>query len=168
MEFVLDVESDGPCPGKNSMISFGIVALNDFSINFKGTMAPISDIWLPDALAVSSITREQHEAYPSPKITMLKFQTWIKQFPENHKLWSDNIAYDWMWIHYYQHIYLGQSYFGHSGRRIGDLHAGFKRNIKDQSGYKKWRMTKHTHDPLDDAIGNAEALNHLKKLINAT
>lgn len=164
MEFVIDVESDGPCPGIQSMISFAIVDVNDFTNNFKGLMKPMTMRWEPSALAISSITREDHLKYPDPNQTMSEFKAWIEgQSKERHTLWSDNIAYDWMWIHYYQWYFLGESYFGWSGRRIGDVYSGHMGSIKNHSGWKKWRKTKHTHDPLDDAIGNAEALLHLKE-----
>ena len=48
--------------------------------------------------------------------------------------------------------------FGHSARRIGDLFAGFSRDVTKGSAWKRLRKTKHTHHPVDDARGNVEAL----------
>jgi hypothetical protein len=39
--------------------------------------------------------------------------------------------------------------------------------VKDASKateWKKFRITKHTHNPVDDAVGNAEALLKFKEL----
>ena len=36
-----------------------------------------------------------------------------------------------------------------------------KINGKDHTSWKKFRKTKHTHNPVDDAKGNAEALKHI-------
>jgi hypothetical protein len=36
--------------------------------------------------------------------------------------------------------------------------------VKDASAnFKHLRKTRHTHNPVDDAIGNAEALLHMKE-----
>ena len=59
--FVVDVEADGPCPGLYSMVSVGVVRLDDnLGTKFLGQMAPISDVWIPEALAVSGISRQEH------------------------------------------------------------------------------------------------------------
>ena len=43
---------------------------------------------------------------------------------------ADNFAFDWQFINYYFHRFLGRNPFGFSGRRIGDLYAGL---VKDAS-----------------------------------
>src|SRR5690348_1494989 len=49
--------------------------------------------------------------------------------------------------------------FGFSGRRIGDLYCGMKMDTRlNQEWKKKYRKTSHDHNPVNDAIGNAEAL----------
>ena len=65
--FIVDVESDGPAPGLYSMVSLGCVRVDRaLQTRFKATFAPIAEQWLPEALAISQITREQHLAYPDP------------------------------------------------------------------------------------------------------
>ena len=71
---------------------------------------------------------------------------------------SDNPAYDFMWMAYYCDKYLGYNPFGHSGRRIADLYAGLTGKWRNTSRWKKFRITEHTHNPVDDARGNREAL----------
>lgn len=57
---MVDVESDGPIPGDYSMISFGAVLANDaLDKTFYGQLRPISDKYIPEALAVSNHTREE-------------------------------------------------------------------------------------------------------------
>ena len=42
--FVVDVETDGPIPGDYSMISFGVVLLDEkLETTFYGQLKPISD-----------------------------------------------------------------------------------------------------------------------------
>ena len=53
-------------------------------------------------------------------------------------------------------MYLDGNPFGFSGRRIGDLYCGF---VNDTwAKWKHLRKTRHSHNPVDDAKGNAEAL----------
>jgi hypothetical protein len=73
-------------------------------------------------------------------------------------------AFDWQFINYYFHRFLGRNPFGFSGRRIGDLYAGMVKDASKATEWKKYRITAHTHNPVDDAKGNAEALKKFRKL----
>lgn len=70
---------------------------------------------------------------------------------------SDNPAYDWQFINYYFHLFLGRNPFGHSARRIGDFYAGLTGDFTNSSSWKKLRVTPHDHNPVNDAMGNLEA-----------
>lgn len=168
LNFIVDVESDGPCPGLYSMVSFGVVNLEDQTKTFYGKTRPITDAYIREALAISKITREEHQQYPNPIKEINRFAEWLKQFEPNRLVfWSDNPAFDWQFINYYFHMSIGGNPFGFSARRIGDLYAGYKLNPWDHTSWKKLRDTKHTHDPVMDAKGNAEALSKILKSIRA-
>ena len=77
---------------------------------------------------------------------------------------ADNFAFDWQFINYYFHRFLGRNPFGFSGRRIGDLYAGLVKDASKATKWKKFRVTAHTHNPVDDARGNAEALRKFREL----
>lgn len=161
MLIVVDVESDGPVPPIYSMVSFGAVVVEPgLSRTFYGETAPISEKWIPEALAISGIAREKHKTFKDPVTTMTEFKKWIDslQIKGRPIFVSDNVAFDWQWINYYFHAYLGDNPFGFSGRRIGDIYSGCCRSLRAASDWKKMRKTKHTHHPVDDAKGNAEAL----------
>lgn len=162
---VVDVESDGPVPGTDmySMVCFGAVVVDKegkLDNTFYGETAPISNKWNPEALAVSEFNREQHETFDDPVITMQDFNTWVREQGKCIFI-SDNLAFDWQWINYYFHRFIGSNPFGFSGQRIGDKFQGFFNNPYYK--WKKHRITKHTHNPVDDAKGNAEALLYLHK-----
>jgi len=90
---------------------------------------------------------------------MRAFEAWLGSIDKKRPTFvSDNPAFDWQFINFYCHRYLGKNPFGFSARRIGDLWAGFQKDASKASEWKKFRKTKHTHDPVDDARGNAEAL----------
>jgi len=161
--FVVDVEADGPYPGDYSMVCFGAIKVdNELDKTFYGQTAPISSKYDEKALSVSGYARQQHLHFTNADITMNKFVEWVEKTNKSGRaiFVSDNVAYDWQWINYYLHKYVGHNPFGFSGRRIGDLYCGL---VKDT--YARWkhlRKTKHTHNPVDDAKGNAEVILHMK------
>ena len=155
---VVDVEADGDLLGTNSMVCFGAVIVEDgLKRTFYGKTRPISDIYNPEALAVSGFSREQHETFDDPKEVMTAFYEWLKDnINGKPTLISDNNGFDASWINWYFIKYLGKNPFGWSSRRITDLICGFEKDA-----YFKWkwmRDTPHTHFPIDDAKGNAEVL----------
>jgi len=162
--FVVDVESDGGLLGRNSMVCFGVVKLTpELDNTFYGQTRPISEHYEPSALAVSGFSREEHEKFDDPAIVMVEFEAYLKANSKNRPiLISDNNGYDASWINWYFLTYIGKNPFGWSSRRIGDLYCGM---MKDTwAGWKKLRTTKHTHHPVDDAMGNAEALLKMKDM----
>jgi hypothetical protein len=165
MLVVVDVEADGPIPNLYSMVSFGAVIVEgDLNKTFYGRTKPVSDLWIPEALAVSGWSREEHLTFDDPKTVMLDFEKWIKTNVKDSPVFiSDNNGFDWQWINYYFYYYIGRNPFGFSSRRIGDLWTGLNKNIKASNDWKKLRKSKHTHNPVDDARGNAEALLEFQK-----
>lgn len=161
---VVDVESDGPIPHLYSMVCFGAVVVEPtLSKTFYGKTKPISETWKPDALAVSGFSREEHKKFDDPKEVMERFAIWLKENSDGQPiLISDNNGYDAMFISYYFHYFTGSNPFGWSSRRIGDIYCGMKNDAK--AAWKHLRKTKHTHHPVDDAKGNAEAILEMQKL----
>jgi hypothetical protein len=161
--FVVDVEADGPAPGVFNMVCFGVIRIQKDLENaptFYGLTAPTSRNCIPEALAVSGISRAEHLSFPDPIVTMMAFEKWIKEHNEKGRpvFVSDNPAWDYQWINYHFAACGIDNPFGHSGRRIGDFYAGLEKDWGKQSTWKKFRRTLHTHNPVDDARGNAEAL----------
>lgn len=159
MFIVVDVEADGAYVGDYSMVSFGAVAVDkNLDKTFYGKVKPISDKWNPEALAVSGFSREEHEGFDDPEQVMKEFDQWLSQF-KHVTFVSDNNGFDWQWINYYLHKYTGRNLFGFSSRRIGDIYCGLLKKWNANREWKrKYRKTTHSHHPVDDAMGNAEAL----------
>lgn len=159
----VDVESDGGIQGIHSLVCFGAVIIEPgLKRTFYRKIKPISNIYIPEALAVSGFSREEHETFDDPFIVFTEFHEWIVENCGNNSpvLISDNNQYDGSWINWYFLKFIGKNPFGFSSRRIGDLFSGATKNLYYK--WKKHRITKHNHDPLCDAIGNAEAVLHLK------
>lgn len=164
---VCDVEADGEIPNKYSMVCFGAVIVEPtLTKTFYGKTKPISELWKPGALAVSGFSREEHLKFDDPFKVMQEFENWLKANSNGKPTFiSDNLAFDWQWINYYMHYYLDRNIFGFSGRRIGDLYCGMKKDASLNQEWKRlFRKTKHTHHPVDDAKGNAEALLKFQQL----
>ena len=164
--YVVDCESDGPIPGQNeySMVCFGAVKVDPTLTNtFYGMIKPISELWKPDALAISGFSREEHLTFDDPVKVMKEFADWIKETSVGQPIFvSDNNGYDFAFTSYYFHKFYGSNPFGWSSRRIGDIYCGMKSDSK--AGWKHLRKAKHDHNPINDAMGNAEALLEIQKM----
>jgi hypothetical protein len=64
-------------------------------------------------------------------------------------------------INWYFHHFIGRNPFGFSSQDLGSLYQGLAKDTFVT--FKHLRKTKHSHHPVDDARGNAEALLHMKK-----
>lgn len=161
---MVDIESDGPIPGDYSMICFGAVIVEpELTRTFYGQLKPISDKFIPDALAVSGFSRDATLEFDDPKAVMESFRDWIKAECKSRAMFiSDNNGFDWQFINWYAHHFLGNNPFGFSSTNLGSLYKGL---VKSTSlNFKHLRKTKHTHHPVDDARGNAEALLAMKEM----
>jgi len=163
---MIDVESDGPIPGDYSMLSFGAVLVNnDLNKIFYGKLKPISDNWQQSALNVNGLTREQVMDFDNPKDVMISFSKWIKETSKGRPQFvSDNNGFDWQFINWYFHHFVGHNPFGYSSINLGSLYKGMVKNC--HKNFKHLRKTEHDHNPVNDAIGNAEALIHMKYNMN--
>ncbi|WP_237564776.1 hypothetical protein [Blastopirellula marina] len=75
---------------------------------------------------------------------------------------SDNNGFDWQFISWYFHHFLGRNPLGHSSTNLGSLYKGKPKDCF--ANFKHLRKTKHTDHPVDDALGNAEALHMQREL----
>jgi hypothetical protein len=160
---MVDVESDGPIPGDFSMVCLGAVVVEPgLERTFHGKLRPISERYVPDALAVSGFTRDATLAFEDPKVVMVRFVSWLDDVGGRRPLFvSDNNGFDWGFVNWYLHHFVEKNPFGHSSQNLGSLYKGL---VKDTfATFKHLRKTAHTHDPVDDARGNAEALLHMKQ-----
>lgn len=97
---MVDIESDGPIPGDYSMISFGAIAVEPaLERTFYGQLRPISEKFVPEALAVSGFTREQTMTFPEPTGVMQSFADWLATIGDGRVIFiSDNNGFDWPMI----------------------------------------------------------------------
>lgn len=111
--------------------------------------------------AVDYETKKTFYGKGAAEETFYSFLNWLKQFKKPLRFISDNPAYDWQFINYYLWKFCKKNPFGHSARRIGDFYAGLKKDFYNTQEWKKWRKTKHNHNPVNDAMGNVEAFQRI-------
>lgn len=154
----VDVEAAaGPSPFSGVMTEFGAV---DFTTRetFHGVLRsahldpPDSGHYVLD------------DAFPPHDLgtVMAEFSRWLRALGDSRLVMvSDNPAFDFMWIaDGFDRAGLPNP-LGYSARRIGDLHAGLSGNWLDTNGWKALGSTTHDHNPVNDALRNAEAFEEL-------
>ena len=154
--FFVDCEADGPCPGKGELTEFGAVEL-DSKRTFHGVLWEAT----PNP-ANPAVPLRTGKSFDAVKV-FSDFDAWLNQFGRRPVFVSDNPAFDWQWINYGFHHTLGLNPFGFSARRIGDFAAVLEGNFYTKQNWKRLRVTNHDHNPVNDAMGNAEAFERLIK-----
>jgi len=164
----VDIEADGPIPGDYSMLSLGAAAfwptsrepVNTFKVNLEplegaeqdpGTMA----WWKKQPEAWEKATSEQ----VPPKLAMQMFRDWLKELPGKPVFVGYPVTYDQSFVHWYMIHFCDEDPLGFQGLDLKTLAmvllgTGFKQATKKRMP-KKWfeGCPPHTHDALDDAIG---------------
>lgn len=167
---MVDVESTGPIPGDFSMISLGAVAVDSllnrtFTVKCTPLIGAKYDLGALNSIGVTKDQIENDSQAISPRDAMQLFEKWIKSLNSDKVMFiSDNNGFDWQWINWYFHHFLGYNPFGHSSTNLGSFYKGLIKNVR--GNFKHLRKTAHSHNPLDDAMGNAEAFIHLIKKYN--
>lgn len=156
----VDIEADGPIVGKHSMISFGFrIVEPGLQRGFYREIKPIGPDYVPEALGISGFTRTETMAFMSPVQALIEAEQWLAENIKGRPIfWADNNGFDKSWMHWYFMTYLERDPFGHSSRRISDFICGLEGDLRFK--WKHLRKTKHEHNALGDATGNAEVLLH--------
>ena len=176
MWFMVDIEALGPCPGFYSMTEFACVAYfrpPTYPLRFYGKFT-ITDAEMVDPEAakfyegeqrprVSEVTPEEVAVHGTPRQVMEAFSQWVNDTNQEGRgrpmFISDNNGFDYQFINYYLHRYVKRNIFGHSSQNLGSLYKGVVRNMYES--FKHLRDTQHTHHPLDDCLGNIEAMHKM-------
>ena len=154
----VDCEANGKCPSTGKLTEFGAVAYPSRA-TFHGVLVerePSKED--PRFKVATGKTFDEKEVFEN-------FEKWILKATKHERpiFVSDNPAFDWQWINDGFWRTLGRNPFGYSARRISDFYAGLVGDFTDSQSWKKLRVTKHDHNPVNDAMGNVEAFERLLK-----
>ena len=165
---VVDTEANGPHPGKYSMIELGAVVVGknrngvyEIGETFFANFAPRSNDYDPAALKAIGRSHIETLQYPVASYGMVYFSQWINDMVDNYgvsraQFVADNAGFDWQFVNTYLHMFVGDNPFGYSPFSLTSFYKGIEHNMK--ASFKRLRKTKHYHNALADAMGNAEAL----------
>jgi DNA polymerase III epsilon subunit-like protein len=163
----VDVEADGPIPGPYSMISLGMAVAGREHLRFYTELRPISDEFVPEALAVSGLDRDRllREA-PPPEAAMAAAARWVNGLRKVGRpvFLAAPAVWDGMFVHWYFLRFTGRSPFGPTGSGV-DLRSYWmgltgcewsqthKGKIKRRLGLEG---VPHTHHAGEDAAELAQ------------
>lgn len=168
--FSVDIETDGPIPGQNSMLSLGAVALNalgteldTFTINFVELAGATPDPetmkwWAKQPADVVEAARSN----PQPPLpAMNRFREWVEATCAAH---GDPRAvfvgypagFDFLFVYWYLIKFTGGSPFSFSALDIKTfamavMGCGYREVSKKTLGPFLPKNLRHTHIGLDDA-----------------
>jgi hypothetical protein len=176
-----DVETDGPIPGRYSMLSFGFSVAGVFDgrtfhrcdprdKTFYRELQPISPLFQQEALDVNQLDRQRlTEEGGAPQLVMQEAAQWVESVagPARAVLVAYPVAFDWAFLFWYFVEFADVSPFGYSScLDIRTLFQARSKTVFDLSGKEDmppWLRahSPHTHDALDDAVEQAELFSNL-------
>ncbi|MGW3142712.1 3'-5' exonuclease [Streptomyces sp. NPDC001139] len=177
----VDIEADGPIPGPYSMLSLGaavagtqdadgFTAADPEERTFYRELQPISEEFVPEALAVSGLDRERLSTEGTePAVALAEFGDWVREVCAGAQpvMCGYPAPYDWTFLYWYLIRFTGASPFGHSGcldmKTLYATKAGLPLRAVAKGTMPRHLLSRrrHTHHALDDAIEQAELLANL-------
>lgn len=161
----VDVETSGPIPGEFSLLTIGACSAFDPAITFSCALNPINQNADPQAMKVVGLSIDElARTGLTPTEAMKRFSDWLADLSGGNSFpvfVGFNAPFDWSFINYYFHRFLGNNPFGFTALDIKALYMGA--TGCRWSDTRSSRIALHlkpklegTHDALDDALYQAE------------
>jgi hypothetical protein len=160
-----DVETDGPIPGPNSMLSFASAAfladktmVGTFSANLELLPDAKGD---PKTMAWWDQNKQAWDAARTdlrrPEDAMPDYLKWLKELPGRPVFVAYPAAFDFLFVYWYLIKFAGESPFSHSALDIKTyamamLKKPYRDSTKRNMPSRWFDEVPHTHVALDDAI----------------
>ena len=160
-----DVETDGPIPGSNSLLSIGSAAysvdkklISTFSVNLETLPGakphPKTTLWWQAHQEASEAARNN----PKPPVeAMFAYLAWLKSLPGKPVFVGYPAGFDFLFVYWYLIQFTGESPFSFSALDIKTyamalLKKDYRKCTKRAFPKHWFDEFKHTHVALDDAI----------------
>lgn len=172
----VDVETAGPIPGEFSMLTLGACNVDDPTQTFACSFKPINDNFVPAALEVTGLSLAQlAEEGHAPDVAMQKFAAWVDSQSIDGKtpvFVGLNAPFDWSFVNYYFHRFMGTNPFGFTAVDIKALFMGATgcawHDTRSSVIASRVCPTLHgDHDALHDALYQAELFRLVRQLPRA-
>lgn len=153
----VDVETSGPIPGTYSLLSLGACVAHRREERFYIELRPLNENAVPEAVAMTGLDLKKLTAEGvEPAEGMRRFREWVAAAAGDGKpvFVGFNAGFDWSFVNWYFHTYLGENPFGFAPLDIKSFYMGL-------SGCS-WAETKSSRlpdgfRPRPAAAHNAEA-----------
>jgi hypothetical protein len=165
----VDIESDGPVPGVNSMLSFATAAftidkkiVGKFSRNLELLAGAKEN---SDTMAFWNKTESNKKAYQEtrknlvlPELAMFDYADFLKGLPGNPIFVGYPAVFDFKWIDYYSNVFAGKNPFGFSTAidmktfMWAMVGGEFKKVVKSNMPKNWFDNLPHTHLAIDDCL----------------
>lgn len=169
----VDVEAAGPIPGEYSLLSIGACLVDDPAQNFSCELRPINSNADERALEVANLSMERlTKTGLKPRDAMRRFADWLGKFQDENKsvvFVGFNAPFDWSFVNYYFHKFLGENPFGFTALDIKAYYMGVTGCDWDdtRSSRIKERLQPESagdHQALHDAMYQAELFRLMRQM----
>lgn len=163
--FSTDVETDGPIPGLNSMLSLGSAAytgegklLGTFEVNLHTLEGATADA---DTMAWWSRQQKAWKACRenpiAPEDAMSQFVKWVKSYHGSPVFVAYPAGFDFLFVYWYLIRFAGESPFSHSALDMKTfamslMGTEYRQSTKRNMPRRWFESRPHTHRALDDAL----------------
>ena len=161
----VDVETAGPIPGEFSLLSIGACAVDNVAETFGCELKPINENADPEALRIAGLSLETLATTGLlPEVAMAQFGRWAEELAQgDDKLVfvGFNAPFDWSFVNYYFHRFLGHNPFGFAALDIKALYMGVTGCTWSDTRSSRMAGRLHLratgdHNALHDAVYQAE------------
>lgn len=165
----VDIEASGPIPCDFSMLSIGASVVGNPETSFYVELKPLNDNAVPEALVVSKFDMKGlTESGKEPREAMSEFRDWVQASSDGRKpvFVGFNASFDWSFVNWYFHKFLGENPFGFAALDIKAYYMGLSGCMWSQTTSRRLPekfQPSHpaTHNALEDARSQGEIFEKL-------
>lgn len=165
----VDIEAAGPIPGEYSMLSLGACLVEDPRISFYAELRPINEKYIPDALKVGGLSLERlRQEGQDPGVVMPALKAWLEQVVGERRavFVGFNASFDWAFVNWYFHVYIGTNPFGIGALDIKAYYMGLSGVSWAETSASRLPqefrgIQAQTHNALDDAIAQGQIFQNM-------